>query len=158
MDDDPHRVASLTEIEKEALRTYLVSSDVKDIARQIDRHPSTVEQRLARARRKLGVRRTLDAAHMLARSEGHPMYGSAIYASSDIDPPPEIPVYGDRPEAGGDAEAWLPVPTKGRPWNTLSIRRRVEWIVAGLLVLTICALLTTDLLEAVSRIARPNSE
>src|SRR3954469_22149059 len=112
-------VDALSDLEKEALRLFLVSSDQKELARRIGRSPATVEQRLARARRKLGVARSLDAALLLAEHEGRGTYGTAIY--------------GESLHGGSDAAAlklWPPkgrgaqpnltfFPTRGRPWNSL---------------------------------------
>jgi DNA-binding CsgD family transcriptional regulator len=50
------QIDALSDLEKEALRLFLVVSDQKELARRIGRSPATVEQRLARARRKLGSR------------------------------------------------------------------------------------------------------
>src|SRR6185369_8476179 len=80
MGDDPFE--ALSDLEKEALRLFLVSSDQKELARRIGRSPATVEQRLARARRKLGVARSLDAALLLAEHEGRGTYGTTIYGDS----------------------------------------------------------------------------
>ena len=80
MGDDP--IDALSDLEKEVLRLFLVASDQKEVARRIGRSPATVEQRLARARRKLGVARSLDAALLLAKREGNQTYGTAIYGDS----------------------------------------------------------------------------
>jgi len=75
-------IDELSDLEKEVLRLFMVSSDQKELARRIGRSPATVEQRLARARRKLGVARSLDAALMLAEREGRGTYGTTIYGDS----------------------------------------------------------------------------
>jgi len=88
-------VEALSDLEKEALRLFLVSSDQRELARRVGRSPATVEQRLARARRKLGVARTLDAALLLAEREGVSTYGTNIYGghASPIPSPESLAEY-----------------------------------------------------------------
>ena len=145
---------ALSDLEKEALRLFLISSDQKELARRIGRSPATVEQRLARARRKLGVARSLDAALLLAEHEGRGTYGKAIYGDS---------LHG---EADGSAlKLWPPkerggrqsltfFPTRGRPWNTLPAWARLALILGGMLTLLIAAVVTVSLGESISRIVR----
>lgn len=152
MESEAERVASLTEAEKEVLRLYLRTSGLIDVARAIGKSEPAVEQRFARARRRLGVRRTLDAANMLARVEGGETYGSGIYAAStavtpDAEPPPASSF-----ESGGRLHGLAPFPTKGRPWNDLPIWARLVWIGAGMLLVTIAATLAVSLAEGVTRI------
>jgi DNA-binding CsgD family transcriptional regulator len=142
-------VGDLTENEKEVLRLFLVSSDIKVIAQRIDRHPITVKQRLARARRKLNVNRSLDAAHLLAREEGI-AYPSGIR--------PDSTRGGEAPQASSVAAAergvsWQQaiLPTKGRPWNALPIATRIVVMVVGTLMLTLATLATVAIGESISR-------
>lgn len=111
-----------------------------------------MEQRLERARRKLGVSRTLDAALMLAREEGAAWEG-APYPSSPHVPEPAaaavLPATGD-----GGWRSWLPFPTKGRPWNDLPVWARLAWMAIGTVGLTVSTLAVVSLGEAVSRIVR----
>ncbi|KRB92931.1 MULTISPECIES: LuxR C-terminal-related transcriptional regulator [unclassified Sphingomonas] len=86
MQEESELIELLTEVERETLRAFLARSEVKEVARALGKSTFAVEQRLARARRKLGVRRSIDAALMLARAEGVNMYGSPIYALSDVAP------------------------------------------------------------------------
>ena len=147
-------IDGLSDLEKEVLRLFLVSSDQKELARRIGRSPATVEQRLARARRKLGVARSLDAALLLAEHEGHPTYGTALYDGSL------------RGEADGSAlKLWPPkdreaaqsftfFPTRGRPWNTLPTWARLALILGGMLALLIAAVAVVSLGESITRIVR----
>ena len=59
----------LTEGQKECLRLFHARFEVKDIARRIGRSPVTVHQRLAAARKHLGVDRSVEAARLLAEYE-----------------------------------------------------------------------------------------
>lgn len=152
MSDERALVETLTEVEKEALRVFLSKSEVKESARVLGRHPSTIEQRLKRARRKLGVRRSIDAALMLARVETE-LYGSPVYASSDIAADPEIAPETVLTEGGGHHMA-LPFPTKGRPWNDSSIGFRIIAILVGMFFATASALLAASLFEQIDRIVR----
>jgi DNA-binding CsgD family transcriptional regulator len=143
-------VAALTENEKEVLRLFLTSSDTKVIAQRIGRHPITVKQRLSRARRKLGVNRSLDAAHMLARAESGQPYPSGIHPNSTHG--------GDVSSASSTAAAEKDVrlqqalfPTKGRPWNALPLTTRLVVMVVVTLMLTLAALATVSIGESVSR-------
>src|SRR4051794_36652171 len=117
MGDNP--IDALSELEKEALRLFLVSSDQKELARRIGRSPATVEQRLARARRKLGVARSLDAALLLAEREGNQTYGTAIYGQSLHGEPDKSALKLWPPKDRGDIQRLAFFPTRGRPWNTL---------------------------------------
>lgn len=153
MDEEAKRVGSLSDLEREALEVFLHRSDVKEVARAIGKSPAAAEQRLARARRKLGVKRSIDAAHMLARVAGVSMYGSAIYASSVVaEPaPPDLKL---DPAENGKRVTLLPFPTKGRPWNDLPAWVRLVTIGGGILLASASIVLIADLLETVTRIVR----
>ena len=147
-------IDALSDLEKEALRLFLVSSDQKELARRIGRSPATVEQRLARARRKLGVARSLDAALLLAEREGNETYGRAIYGES---------LYGEGEKSGlnlwppkgrGAAQSLSIFPTRGRPWNTLPAWARLALILGAMLALLIAAVATVSIGESVTRIVR----
>jgi DNA-binding CsgD family transcriptional regulator len=147
-------IDELSDLEKEVLRLFLVSSDQKELARRIGRSPATVEQRLARARRKLGVARSLDAALLLAEYEGRTAYGTAIYGDS---------LHGEAngptlklwpPKERGAAQSLAFLPTRGRPWNTLPTWVRLALIVGGMLALLIAMVAMVSIGESVSRIVQ----
>ena len=154
MDSEAVRVSRLSDLEKEVLRLYLASSDPKEIALKIGRSPHTVEQRLTRARRNLGVRRSLDAAHMLARIEHGPTYEGAIPAVPDVPDDPLPGVILPSSTEGPPAISLRPYATKGRPWNALPISARLLLIAVGMLALTISAVAVANLGETLTRIAR----
>ena len=145
---------ALSDLEKEALRLFLVSSDQKELARRIGRSPATVEQRLARARRKLGVARSLDAALLLAEREGNQTYGTAIYGETLRGEPEKTALKLWPPKERGAAQSLSIFPTRGRPWNTLPAWARLALIVAGVVALMIGAVATVSLGESASRIVR----
>lgn len=153
MIEERRLVDSLTDAEREVLRAFLTRSEIKEVARVLGRSPAAVEQRLARARRKLGVRRSIDAAHMLARVEGTPLSGLPIYAPSDVAEEPVFPSNLDLAEEGVGAIP-PPFPTTGRPWNDSSVWVRVIAIVLGTFIATASALLAASLLEAIDRVVR----
>lgn len=152
MGDDPFD--ALSDLEKEALRLFLVSSDQKELARRIGRSPATVEQRLARARRKLGVARSLDAALLLAERDGNQTYGTAIYGESLHGEAEKTALKLWPPKERGAAQSLSFFPTRGRPWNTLPAWARLVLILGGMVALMIGAVATVSLGESASRIVR----
>ena len=147
-------IDELSDLEKEVLRLFLVSSDQKDLARRIGRSPATVEQRLARARRKLGVARSLDAALLLAEHEGRTAYGTAIYGDSLHGEPDKSALKLWPPKDRGAAHSLAFLPTRGRPWNTLPTWARLAMILGGTLVFMIAAVAAVSLGESFTRIVR----
>jgi len=145
---------ALSDLEKEALRLFLVSSDQKELARRIGRSPAAVEQRLARARRKLGVARSLDAALLLAEREGNQTYGTAIYGDSLHGEPDKTALKLWPPKDRGAAQSLSFFPTRGRPWNTLPPWARLALILGGIVALMIGAVATVSLGESASRIVQ----
>jgi len=152
MGDDP--IAALSDLEKEALRLFLVSSDQKELARRIGRSPATVEQRLARARRKLGVARSLDAALLLAEREGNQTYGTAIYGETLRGEAEKTALKLWPPKERGATQSLSFFPTRGRPWNTLPAWARLALILGGMLALLIATVATVSIGESVSRIVQ----
>jgi hypothetical protein len=81
------------------------------------------------------------------------MYGSPVYASSDIAADQEVapePVLTEEDRRG----IALPFPTKGRPWNESSIGFRIIAVLAGMFLATASALLAASLFEQIDRIVR----
>lgn len=156
MNDEAQRVATLTTAEKEALRAYLLSSDVKGVARQIGRSPHTADQRLRRSRAKLGVHRSLDAALMLARVENDQTYGSAVYTDPVSEISEEDMLEPETADDGSPTPLPAAFPTPDRPWNMLPVPRRLLWILAGLVAVMVCVVLMADLMETATRIAQLN--
>jgi DNA-binding CsgD family transcriptional regulator len=148
------QIDALSDLEKEALRLFLVVSDQKELARRIGRSPATVEQRLARARRKLGVARSLDAALLLAEHEGRSTYGTAIYGDSLHGGPAlaALKLWPPKDRPGNQSLAFFP--TRGRPWNTLPPWVRLALVLGGMVALLIGAVATVSLGESITRIVQ----
>jgi hypothetical protein len=144
------RSDKLTKEQKVALRLLLKTSDPKKVGEELGIGPDAVEGRLRRARKALGVNRSMDAAHILAEDEG-----SAIYRTV---PPPVSYV----PDAAGaaptiappDSGALAPFPTKGRPWNMMPGYARAGWMLIGGLALIIALSLVASAADRVGRADR----
>lgn len=105
--DANHPINRLTEREKEALRAWLNHKSAKEIALDLGITHHAVEKRLKMARTKLGAGSSLEAARMLAQTEGASEgasegYGQAVTAAPDLAPaPPLRPKWRYRPIAIG---------------------------------------------------------
>ena len=153
MGDDP--IAALSDLEKEALRLFLISSDQKELARRIGRSPATVEQRLARARRKLGVSRSLDAALLLAeRDGGSKTYGTAVYGETLHGEEQRPSLRWQPPKGRGADQGFMFLPTRGRPWNMLPTWARLALILGGTFLLLFATVAAVALGQSVSSIVR----
>ena len=132
------RITTLTDREKLTLRVYLQKSDPKEIAREIGKSPHTVEKYLKSAREKLGVRRSMDAAHLLAQNEGDPLYGEVVY----------------RPSAGGFSLWQMLIGNPERPWVALPKWTRAGLVVGGLIAIAVIAVLAVDIADTLARLDR----
>lgn len=112
-------LARLTDSEKECLRRRLLPQTAKEMALELGISPHAVEKRLKMARARLGVSSSLEAARLLAASEG---YQSLVPRTSDLSQ------HDIRHQAGAAA-----LPPSGRAAHTLPLQ--------GLLMITILALL-----------------
>lgn len=84
MTDD--RFAKLTDGQRACLRGVLRHMSSKDIARELDISPHTVDQRIRLAMRTLGAGSRVQAAFMLAREEGLGEYQGSAYQPLHIAP------------------------------------------------------------------------
>ncbi len=153
MDNDP--VAKLSEGQRACLRMVLLHMSSKDIARELDISPHTVDQRLRVAIQTLGVSSRFEAARLLAQHERPDMYQASVYQAPHVAPPPFPANVGasvnrdDRryePAHGGSlreeqvafrATPWqitppfrLPIPMAGGERNDLGYLPRMGWIAA----------------------------
>lgn len=121
-------IEDLTDGQRQCLRLLYGRLSAKEIAAELGISPDTVNQRLAAARRKLGVSRSIEAARILAAAEGAPIYKQTVYQQIDIEDeaPAEL-------RSAASRLPW-PVPTKWRRKNDLSIAERLVAIV-GIAVL-----------------------
>jgi DNA-binding CsgD family transcriptional regulator len=171
-DLDLHRrFAKLTPPQIDVLRLYHARWQIKAIAAELGVSPSTVDQRLGRARRILGAHNSLHAARLWADHDHArtlsvlSAYGpNALLPSSPIGQARGIEAVDDgldgarvdeAQRAGGVSPdptprsfGW-PLPTRGRRNNDLSSLTRLAWIVPiavlALIILLVIALLTIDL-------------
>jgi DNA-binding CsgD family transcriptional regulator len=151
------RVANLSAGEREVLVLLLQHSDGKLVGRALGVSTSAVDKRLAGARRKLGVTRSIDAALMLAQVEG-------LHAGRTVQVCSSTPVSGSVTMEGtgsfeGRGAAWRSLlPTRERPFNALPLWARNVWIVSFLLVLIVSSVLTVSIAEGLSRLHRTGSQ
>jgi hypothetical protein len=133
---DAARFDRLSEGQKECLRLFHARWEIKDIARQIGRSPVTVNQRLAAARKHLGVDRSAEAARLLAEHENG-TYTPPPYVPDTIpEAAPEQPSTQQEHEERHPAIP-LPFPTAGRPNNDLSFGGKLAYslLLAALIAL-----------------------
>jgi DNA-binding CsgD family transcriptional regulator len=138
-----HRVARLSEGQRECLRLVYRHMETKEIARILGISPDGVAQRIKTAMRILGVQRRRDAALLLAQVEGAEPFPSLLLA------PRNMPAEGGRP-GGSSGEAMreeqiafeaatparrpaLPLPIGGARPNDVGILKRLAWI-AGIAI------------------------
>ncbi len=140
----------LTDGQKECLRLFHARWEVKNIARHIGRSPVTVNQRLAAARRHLGVDRSAEAARLLFQYEGG-MYEPPIYEPEIVVlPPVEAALLADSSGEGKHIFP-LPFPTGGRPHNemTFTVKLFYSLVLAAIIALVFggCAAALSSLSE-----------
>jgi DNA-binding CsgD family transcriptional regulator len=154
MDIDP--IARLTEGQRDCLRRVLMHMSSKDIARELDISPHTVDQRLRVAIQTLGVASRFEAARLLAQYERPDLYQASVYQPPYVAPAAPQPIlaptgnhedrrYGQslgdnmlrEEQAAFQASSWrmapplrLPVPMAGGERNDLGYLSRVGWILA----------------------------
>lgn len=136
---DPARYERLSDGQRECLRLFYERQEIKEIARALGIAPVTVNQRLAAARRHLGVARSVDAARlMVGYEQKHGLYSSPIYsppivdAGTDPGPSPHQDEKGTRQPL-----IPLPFPTQWRPRNDLTLGAKLIYaaILAALIAL-----------------------
>ena len=119
------KIAHLTPGQKECLRLFHARHEIKDIARLLGRSEVTINQRLAAARRHLGVNRSSEAARLLVAYEGETDI-PPIYESSPVGGTPGTVAV--QPQDG--ARHWnipMPFPTPGRTENDLSLIGKINY-------------------------------
>lgn len=149
-----HRVARLSEGQRECLRMVYRHMETKEIARILGISPDGVTQRIKTAMRILAVQRRRDAAHILAEAEGTISYPPLVHPPRDIAIAPEpatfAPSIGGEWHSGSSAKAmreeqavfWtelpsrgpaLPLPIGGARPNDVGWLKRLAWI-AGIAI------------------------
>jgi DNA-binding CsgD family transcriptional regulator len=152
---EPDFVAKLSEGQRACLRRVFMHMSSKDIARELEISPHTVDQRLRVAMQTLGVANRFEAARMLAQYERPELYQPPLYQApyvAPISPTPTVSPtghHGDRQYGqayGGTLReeqvafrttAWpapqsfrLPLPPAGGGRNDLGYLPRLGWIAA----------------------------
>jgi DNA-binding CsgD family transcriptional regulator len=152
---EPDYVAKLSEGQRACLRRVLMHMSSKDIARELDISPHTVDQRLRVAMQTLGVANRFEAARILAQFERPELYQPPLYQAPYVAPIPPMPkvgptgFHGERQYGQGYGSAlreeqvafrttaWpapqsfrLPIPPAGGGRNDLGILPRLGWIAA----------------------------
>jgi DNA-binding CsgD family transcriptional regulator len=123
-------IARLSAAQVDTLRHVLAHRSSKEIARVMGVSPHTVDERIRRAIRTLGVSTRVEAARMVAASEAEPAYQPLIYQPSQLGPAaPEgdITVVPAKVSAGGFLSIGFPFPTRDRPTNTHGLKERILW-------------------------------
>ena len=153
MTADKHSIDLLTAGQRDCLRLVYQHKSSKEIARELDISPHTVDQRLRVAMRKLGVESRKKAAVMLARASEEPVYQSLIYQFPEIaaaTPAPHDHTRNERAKADGarfdhvlreeqqpfavfsdaqPADSRFSLPGWGDRDNDLTILEKLAWIV-----------------------------
>ncbi len=80
-------VERLNEGQRDCLRLVLAHHNSKEIARELEVSPHTVDQRLRTAMRILDVQSRFEAARKFAALDGEGRYQPLIYQMSDVEPP-----------------------------------------------------------------------
>ena len=153
MNDSPF--SRLNKGQQECLRLVLAHLNSKEIGRELDVSPHTVDQRLRQAMRTLGASSRFEAARKFAAHEGADTYQPLIYQSSDVENILESKTVAgsversglddgelgsefsgivgsseaavlDKPQARSDR---LPFPRFTGEKNTLSTWERIGWII-----------------------------
>ncbi|MBK7161675.1 MAG: helix-turn-helix transcriptional regulator [Sphingomonadales bacterium] len=129
-DNQDQRVEKLSAVQVETLRHVFAHRSSKEIARIMGVSPHTVDERLRRANRILGVTSRIDAARIVAASAGdgpQPL----IYQAPQLGPQ-----FATADDSGASHESGYrfpkagigyPFPTRGRPYNSHGRRERILW-------------------------------
>ncbi|MEP2989964.1 MAG: helix-turn-helix transcriptional regulator [Parasphingorhabdus sp.] len=154
MDDSQY--SKLNDGQRQCLRLVLAHLNSKEIGRELNISPHTVDQRLRQAMKSLEASSRFEAARKFAEYEGAEAYQPLIYQSSDVEKIPEFETVGlsiERSELdGSDAVSGLssgggnlkvaifekpsikstrlPFPRFRGEKNTLSTWERIGWIIA----------------------------
>lgn len=148
--------SKLNEGQRQCLRLVLAHLNSKEIGRELDVSPHTVDQRLRQAMRTLSTNTRFEAARKFAEYEGASIYQPLIYQSSDVENLPKSGIVGplverskrddqeveiDISRVGSGASAAtleeprvlsnrFPFPRYRGEKNTLSAWEKIGWIVA----------------------------
>lgn len=120
----------LSAAQVETLQHVFAHRSSKEIARIMGVSPHTVDERLRRAIRILGVQSRIEAARLVAGNTLPSTYQPLIYQPSELAPRPDAPDENmalSGKEHPGAFSIGYPFPTKARPANTHGLRERMIW-------------------------------
>ena len=100
---EPECIAKLSEGQRACLRRVLLHMSSKDIARELDISPHTVDQRLRVAIQTLGAANRFEAARLLAQYERPELYQSPLYQPPYVAPAAPMPRVHPTDQFGGRA-------------------------------------------------------
>ncbi|MGL5838409.1 MAG: LuxR C-terminal-related transcriptional regulator [Sphingorhabdus sp.] len=133
----------------ETLRHVFAHRSSKEIGRIMSISPHTVDERIRRAIRILGVTSRIEAARLVsAEIEANPLpYQSLIYQPPQLgmsEPLIETPPVPAGISASGFLSIGLPFPTRAKPTNIHGLRERILWpvLIAFGTIMTFAALYT----------------
>lgn len=123
-------IEKLSAAQVETLQHVFAHRSSKEIARIMGVSPHTVDERLRRAIRLLGVNSRIEAARLVAGNASPSAYQPLIYQPSELAPgsdaPDEQAALSGRGQPGAFSIGY-PFPTKARPINTHGLRERMIW-------------------------------
>ncbi|HMT40639.1 helix-turn-helix transcriptional regulator [Sphingorhabdus sp.] len=123
-------IEKLSAAQVETLQHVYAHRSSKEIARIMGVSPHTVDERLRRAIRILGVNSRIEAARLVAGEVQPSTYQPLIYQSSEL---VEGRIAADEQAAPagrvelGALSIGYPFPTRARPTNTHGLRERILW-------------------------------
>lgn len=174
-----NRLARLTEGQCECLRLVFAHKSSKEIAIALGKSPFTIDKRIERAIRTLGVDSRIEAAQLLDQYEKAGAYEGAyerlacepdalagpdphaiIRPSQTAEGPDGNRVSDSNPLAGALPDDWLaprhrsfrwPLPARGDQRNDLTITEQLIWIAIGTFLFIVALLLALAGAESLQR-------
>ncbi|MEQ1551603.1 helix-turn-helix transcriptional regulator [Sphingorhabdus sp.] len=120
----------LSAAQVETLQHVFAHRSSKEIARIMGVSPHTVDERLRRAIRLLGVQSRIEAARLVAGNTSPSAYQPLIYQPSELAhgsvAPDEETALSGMGQTGAFSIGY-PFPTNARPINTHGLRERIIW-------------------------------
>lgn len=123
-------LAKLSAAQVETLQHVFAHRSSKEIARLMGVSPHTVDERLRRAMRVLGVVSRIEAARLVVGDQTPQTYQSLIYQPSELAERSQSADVEIALQGGVRSKAFqigLPFPTRDRPFNTHGLKERIVW-------------------------------
>lgn len=120
----------LSAAQVETLQHVFAHRSSKEIARIMGVSPHTVDERLRRAIRLLGVQSRIEAARLVAGNTASSAYQPLIYQPSELAPGSDASDEQTALSGKDRSDAFsigYPFPTNARPINTHGLRERMIW-------------------------------